>query len=68
MKRGSDVCYCGDYRSQHDGNTGRCRLCYWNGPYSCEVFKLSHRATKEEAAHWAKYHGKRKRLDTAAGK
>jgi len=50
-ERGSDTCFCGDYRSQH-GPLG-CRIC------ACEGFKFSHCADAEERAHWEKYHGKK---------
>jgi hypothetical protein len=62
MKRrehGSDVCFCGDYRSQHrvDG----CGVCVLSPPFMerCKKFKWGRKATAEETAHWQKYHGER---------
>jgi len=54
---GSDVCFCGDYRSQH--TTNGCQPCKLNPPLleKCKVFSLSHKASIEEREHWEKYHG-----------
>ena len=55
---GSDECYCGDYRSQHDPN-GRCRVCGgMSGPYNgCATFRFARAANAEEMRHWIQYHG-----------
>jgi len=57
MNKGSDICECGDYRSQHDLNY--CRACGGSkSPYDgCTKFRLAHRANQEELEHWQKYHG-----------
>ena len=57
--RGSDICYCEDYRSQHS-ESGKCRVC--RGTYFdlCESFSFSRKANKEEQLHWEKHHGKRR--------
>lgn len=56
--RGSDVCECGDYRSDHDGNG--CRVCHGNSaPWTgCHEFRFSRRATVAERKHWQDFHGK----------
>lgn len=54
-KHGSDVCFCGDYRSQHTEHG--CRVCsgrYWD---TCDGFKWGHKADDKEWEHWQKYHG-----------
>jgi len=56
-EHGSDVCYCGDYRSQHSrmsraGALGTRCFC------GCEKFRWGHKAKKDERAHWEDYHGK----------
>lgn len=62
-KHGSDVCFCGDYRSQHRYKRTPCgflqksktgKICFCG----CPDFKWGHRATKEDRAHWRKYHSK----------
>jgi hypothetical protein len=61
---GSDVCRCGDYRSQHgSGTTSRCRVCgNMPGPYNgCAVFQFSAVASPAELAHWEQYHGRKLR-------
>lgn len=57
-KLGSDVCVCGDYRSQHaiDGHCGVCRNS--KTPYDgCDKFCYSRRATGAESVHWEKFYG-----------
>jgi len=52
MTHGSDTCFCGDYRSQHNrGASKTCAVC------GCSGFKDGRPATKEERAHWEQYHG-----------
>lgn len=61
---GTDLCYCGDYLSQHaDGGAGRCRVGSCDGNYSrgdrpggCGRFRFSRRANEAEIAHWRVYH------------
>lgn len=67
--KGSDLCQCGDYRSQHEQwrTTGgmRCRVGSCRVPYgdpwasSCPKFELSRPATAAEQQHWNEYHGAR---------
>lgn len=41
-----DICICGDYREQHENETGKCRVCHWR-PYpegGCQKFVLAQRA------------------------
>jgi len=61
MKRkehGSDVCFCGDYRSQHSrvrwGTEGPADRCFCG----CVGFRWGRPAKAEERAHWEKYHPK----------
>jgi hypothetical protein len=35
-----DVCKCGDYRHQHEGGTGRCKLGELCFPGQCQKFRL----------------------------
>ena len=59
---GSDVCVCGDYRSEHGwGENAACRVCGgMAGPYNgCAAFRFSRCATEEEVAHWNLYHAKK---------
>src|SRR5271166_4185797 len=58
-QQGSDVCVCGDYRSQHDINGG-CQACLGIAFDHCEGFKLGHKASEKEQAHWDKYHERSK--------
>lgn len=52
---GSDVCFCGDWRSDHQPE---CKLCKYHPiPGPCEAFRWGRPATKEERAHWEKYNG-----------
>lgn len=58
---GSDLCMCGDYRSQHGGRgigSSACRVCaHSKAPYDgCVQFRFSRYATELEVQHWAKYH------------
>src|ERR1700733_6026521 len=46
---GSDICACGDYRSQ-PAKGGRCSICYWSD------FEFSYVATGDDLATWNKYH------------
>jgi hypothetical protein len=55
-QHGSDVCYCGDYRSQHNEN-GHCFVCGDSRTCPCEGYKFSRHASAEEREHWQKYHG-----------
>jgi hypothetical protein len=54
---GSDLCVCGDYRSQHQDN-GRCGVCASSrAPYDgCPEFRLYRPANETEQSHWDKYH------------
>jgi hypothetical protein len=60
---GSDICQCGDYRSQHGfGEIGdsRCRICVnsrelWGG---CDAFRFHRSAMDSELKHWQEYYGK----------
>lgn len=56
LSHGSDICYCGDYRSQHTFNG--CGPCKLNPPFleQCKIFKFSRKATIEECIHWKKYY------------
>lgn len=58
--RGSDVCECGDYRSDHSDGVGPCRVCVHSAvPYDgCEEFCFSRRATVAERKAWQDVHGK----------
>jgi hypothetical protein len=52
-----DICRCGDYRSDHDGN-GKCRVCpigmaAWN---QCSKFVFSHHSNDSECKKWREYH------------
>ena len=53
----SDVCECGDYRSQHYRvgfhSKEACAIC------RCNVFRLWREANVEELAAWVQYHAKR---------
>ncbi len=60
VEHGSDVCFCGDYRSQHDranrsDSEHRQLWCFCG----CTGFKFGHRANADEQAHWEQYHGKK---------
>ena len=60
---GSDVCKCGDYRSQHgSGTASRCRVCGdMSGLYNgCDRFRFSACASPATLQHWEQYHGKRR--------
>lgn len=35
-----DTCYCGDYRHQHEGGTGRCLLGSLCTPEPCRKFRF----------------------------
>jgi hypothetical protein len=58
---GSDVCECGDYRSEHNEN-GRCRVCCSSSaPYDgCVKFRFSRSARPNEIEHWNLYHAHHK--------
>jgi hypothetical protein len=57
-KHGSDVCYCGDYRSQHSHvnresqDPAPADLCFCG----CVGFKWGRKANAEERKHWQSYH------------
>ena len=58
---GSDVCACGDYRSQHGwGANAVCRVCGRMGlgrTTAAKRFRFcALRATDEELVHWRKHH------------
>jgi hypothetical protein len=57
---GSDLCACGDYRSQHERD-GKCRVCFASrAPYDgCTQFRFSRCAVDDEVKHWWYYHGTR---------
>ena len=57
---GSDICQCGEYRSQHNRD-GHCRVCFGSrAPYDqCGAFRFSRCALDEEVKHWQRYHGSR---------
>ena len=57
---GSDVCACGDYRSQHD-HSGFCGVCHGSkAPYDgCCQFRFSRCALDSEVKHWEQYYGSR---------
>jgi hypothetical protein len=55
---GSDVCVCGDWRSDHDEHDGHCKLCAWSGPVRCDAFKFSAIASAEERKKWEMYHAR----------
>jgi hypothetical protein len=58
---GSDVCQCGDYRSQHNyGSNSACRVCgNMSGPYNgCQKFRFGRMAGQSELEHWRLYHGR----------
>lgn len=37
-----DVCACGDYRHQHEGGIGRCKLGSLCTPTPCMKFRFAH--------------------------
>lgn len=46
-----DICACGDYRRDHEGNDGPCKL--RGGPHAgfrCDAFRFSHTAPQKETA------------------
>lgn len=51
-----DVCHCGDYRHQHENETGKCKLGSLCTPTPCSQFRLFRRRspyipdTEEDAA------------------
>lgn len=47
VPRGSDICECGEFRSQH---RPKCSLC------ECVQFRFAHTATPEDLAIWEAYH------------
>lgn len=49
MIAGSDICYCGDYRSQHKPK------CFCG----CKEFVFSHSASEKDLAVWNEYHANR---------
>ena len=61
-QKGSDICFCGDYRSQYCRpappwrDTARGGFCFCG----CSEFKWGRRATVEDQKHWDKYHKKGK--------
>lgn len=69
MNLGSDLCKCGDYRSQHKDwqTTGglKCEVHSCRVPYGdphaprCQKFEFSRRATPEDEKHWNEYHRER---------
>lgn len=58
MAHGSDTCYCGDYRSQH--NRGPNKMCFCG----CTGFKEGRKSTTDERLHWEHFHGPNARIDT----
>ena len=59
MKRyGSDICCCGDYRSQHFNGFEQCRVCRNSAaPYDgCMKFRFHRRADMFERSHWRLFH------------
>lgn len=61
MEHGSDICQCGDFRSQHENGSGRCRVCFGNNaPYDrCGRFQFAHVASDGDRATWNQYHSAR---------
>jgi len=59
---GSDLCQCGDYRSQHgSGLNAFCRVCHGIAPYDgCTAFRFSRCALPSEVEHWRQYHSGRR--------
>lgn len=57
---GSDVCACGDYRSDHPLN-GKCSVCgnSMHPADGCTKFRFAWRASIAEQTHWNKYRGPR---------
>lgn len=54
-RHGSDICWCGDYRSHHDERG--CKVCRgstapWDG---CVGFRFAHKADAADLATWRKY-------------
>lgn len=41
MASPEDICCCGDFRSEHDAETGTCRCCAALGPWPCTEFRFS---------------------------
>lgn len=41
-----DVCRCGDFRHQHEGGTGRCKLGSRCTPFGCRRFRMEQPAEK----------------------
>ena len=61
VAHGSDICYCGDYRSQHKyGLDGKACFCvsYLEPMGGCTGFKWGRKTDAIERAHWEQYHGK----------
>lgn len=52
-EHGSDICQCGDFRSEHTDNK-LCRVC------PCGQFRFAHKASDEDLYVWNKYHAWRK--------
>lgn len=50
-EHGSDICECGDFRSQH--RTGKCSCC------GCNRFRFAWPADANNRAIWEKYHKER---------
>lgn len=60
-EHGSDVCACGEYRSQHAlDQQGRmaCKICANStAPYDgCKEFRFTRKATDSELQRWTRYH------------
>lgn len=55
---GSDICQCGDYRSQHGfGQAAWCRVCHEmpGAQNGCTEFRFDRCAMDEELKHWRQY-------------
>lgn len=48
-----DVCKCGDFRREHSGGVGRCRMPNdaSHGFKTCELFRLDHDAAEYQRRH-----------------
>jgi hypothetical protein len=57
---GSDICECGDFRSQHA--KGPCSVCHCQ----CSEFRFSNRAVAEGLRIWNKYHTPNRKALTSA--
>jgi hypothetical protein len=65
MNHGSDICYCGDYRSQHKEN-GPCKVCRGVWFDMCDKFQFSRKANVDDKKHWDKFHSRKRQAKDGA--